>query len=270
MIRQPAVAGQFYRAFPETLRAEVTRHMPAGVERRSVLAGICPHAGLMYSGPIAGEVYARIAIPSQVILIGPNHTGEGPPVSVFSEGAWEIPGGTFEIDDVLAAAIMARCRFATADESAHRWEHCLEVQLPFLQQARPDARIVPIVLGTTHLGNCRELGLTLASLVQETAPPNQRPLLLATTDMSHYEPDHATRKKDRFALDAIEHLDADGLVDAVRMHHITMCGLGPTLAVITAARALGASSASLVRYGTSGDTGGDLNRVVGYAGFTIP
>jgi len=270
MIRQPAVAGQFYHASPEALRADVARHTPTGLERHSAIAGICPHAGLMYSGPIAGEVYARLAIPSKVILIGPNHTGEGPPVSVFSDGAWEIPGGTFEIDGALARAILARCRFATADESAHLWEHCLEVQLPFLQQARPDAKIVPIVLATAHLGNCREFGLMLASLVQETAPPDQRPLLLASTDMNHYESDSATRRKDRFALEAIEHLDADGLVEAVRTHHITMCGLGPTLAVISAARALGASRASLVRYGTSGETSGDLNHVVGYAGFTIP
>lgn len=266
MIRQPAVAGQFYSASPEVLRADVARYSDSSARPHPAIAMVSPHAGLMYSGHVAGAVYSRVSPPEIVILIGPNHTGLGPPVSVYPEGTWLIPGGQLAIDSALAAELIRRYPQAEADTSAHRSEHCLEVQLPFLRQARADVRIVPIVLGTTREEVCRDLGLCLAEIVQARSA---RPLLIASTDMSHYEPDSVTREKDRFALEAIQRLDPEGLQATVRAHQISMCGLGPTVTVLHAVRALGATDSFLVRYATSGEISGDFNRVVGYAGFVI-
>lgn len=278
MIRHPAVSGSFYSASPAALSAEVARHLASTHPPRPAIGVICPHAGFMYSGHVAGAVLSQVTPSSTVILVGPNHTGFGPPISVFPEGTWLIPGGEVRVDDRLAQAILSRCPSAQADTSAHCSEHCLEVQLPFLYHLRPDIRIVPIVVGTTRPDLCEELGRCLAHVVQafEALPEGgsqpgraDRPLLLASTDMSHYEPDHVTRAKDRYALDAIGNLDAEQLTSAVRTHSITMCGFSPTLAVLHGARRLGASQATLVRYATSGDVTGDRDRVVGYAGFVI-
>ncbi len=272
MIRQPAVAGQFYSASPEGLRADVARYFDSSAVPHAATAIVSPHAGLMYSGHVAGAVYSRVSLPDIVILIGPNHTGLGPPVSVYPEGTWLIPGGQLAIDSTLAAELLARYPQAEADTSAHRSEHCLEVQLPFLRQARADVRIVPIVLGTTREEVCRDLGLCLAEIIQVHAAKHSRsarPLLIASTDMSHYEPDSVTREKDRFALEAIQRLDPEELQATVRTHQISMCGLGPTVTVLHAVRVLGATDSSLVRYATSGEISGDFDRVVGYAGFVI-
>ncbi|MBI4402012.1 MAG: AmmeMemoRadiSam system protein B, partial [Nitrospirae bacterium] len=232
MLRQPAVAGQFYSASPEKLAVEVARYTDPSAVPRTARAAVSPHAGLMYSGHVAGAVYSRVALPATVILIGPNHTGLGPPVSIFPDGAWLIPGGEIPIDRSLAEAILARYPRAKADTEAHRLEHCLEMQLPFLRQAHacatrssPDLKIVPIVLRTTREDVCRELGRCLADVIEaHTARQDgdTKPLLIASTDMNHYESDQVTREKDRFALDAIGKLDPAGLMDAVRTHGITM------------------------------------------------
>jgi AmmeMemoRadiSam system protein B len=272
MIRQPAVAGQFYSASPEALQAEVTRYTDSDAPRKPAVAAVSPHAGLMYSGHVAGAVYARITLSSTVILLGPNHTGIGPPVSVYPHGTWLLPGAAVGVDNELAGAILSTFPNAVADTSAHGSEHCLEVQVPFLRSARADVRIVPIVLGHAPEQAYQELGLCLARIIEDRAARQDgspQPLLIASTDMSHYEPDHITRAKDRYAIEAIQALDPAGLATAVRAHRITMCGFAPTVAVLHAARALGASTASLIRYATSGDVTGDRDRVVGYAGLVI-
>ncbi len=272
MVRQPAVAGPFYSASPEALKATVAQYLGPASPTQPVRALVSPHAGLMYSGHVAGAVFARATIPRTVILVGPNHTGLGPPVSVYPDGSWQIPGGEVPIDRQLVEQILARCPQAEADLSAHRLEHCLEVQLPFLRYVRADLRIVPIVLATTNPDICRELGDRLAEIIQDRAAEQAsmaKPLLLASTDMNHYESDQVTREKDHYAIAAIERLDAEELMTAVRTHRISMCGLAPTATVLHAARALGATRASLIRYATSGETSGDYDRVVGYAGFTI-
>lgn len=270
--RLPAVAGQFYSASPQALRAEVERCQDPEGRPEPMLIGISPHAGLMYSGPVAGAVYARLALPETVVLIGPNHTGLGPPISVYPEGTWLMPGCEVPVDRSLAHLILSRFSEAEPDESAHRYEHCLEVQLPFLTHARQDLHIVPIVLATTNPELCRQLGRALASVIRERAAgsPSSRALILATTDMTHYEPDQVARERDAYAIRAIEALDPDALYAEVRNRGITMCGLGPTLVAMEIARDFGANRASLIRYATSGDVGGDRERVVGYAGFLIP
>jgi len=270
MIRPPAVAGLFYSASAAALEEEVAGCLDPSAQPGPVIAAVSPHAGLMYSGPVAGSVYSRIVLPGTIILVGPNHTGIGPAVSVYPEGAWQMPGGAVSIDRDLAQRFLAACPHAEADTSAHQQEHCLEVQLPFLQNRRRQFRIVPIVLGTRDPDLCRAVGESLATIIGRTAGTDDgRPLLVSSTDMNHYESDAVTREKDRHAIAAIEHLDPDALDAAVTAHRITMCGIAPTLAVLHAARGLGARHATLVRYATSGDRSGDRQHVVGYAGFTI-
>jgi hypothetical protein len=277
MVRLPAVAGQFYSASVDTLRADVQRFMAHDVARQTAIAAIAPHAGLMYSGHVAGAVYGRLVAPSTVILIGPNHTGFGPPISVYPEGTWVVPGGEMAIDSELAMDLLASFPRAQADAGAHRFEHCLEVQLPFLihgygpgqsHENEGPTRLLAIVLGTTELELCRALGETLAQVIGRN-PQDSRPLLLASTDMNHYESDDITRQKDALAIDAIQRLEPDQLHTTALAHDISMCGLGPTIAVLVAARKLQATRASLIRYATSGDVSGDHDRVVGYAGFII-
>jgi len=270
MLRTPAVAGPFYSATAAALEDEVARCLDGSAQPRPMIAAICPHAGLMYSGPVAGSVYSRIALPETVILVGPNHTGFGPAVSVYPEGAWQMPGGAVTINRELVEKILALCPHAEADTSAHQREHCLEVQLPFLQNRRRQVRIVPIVLGMRDPALCRAIGDCLAAVIAQSAgTAGGQPLLVASTDMNHYESDTITREKDRHAIEAIERLDPDRLDAVVTTRRISMCGIAPTLAVLHAARALGATGATLVRYATSGDRNEDRARVVGYAGFTI-
>lgn len=272
MIRQPAVAGSFYSASPEALAADLSQYMPRTAAPQAAIAVVSPHAGLMYSGHVAGAVYARVIIPGTAILIGPNHSGLGPPISVYPQGSWLIPGDSVPVDADLAETLLAKLPQAKADTSAHLCEHCLEVQLPFLRRARNDVRIVPILLGAVSLELCRQLGACLARIILDHSPPGggaAGPLLIASTDLTHYEPDQVARMKDRQAIAAIERLDPTALSAAVREQGIAMCGFAPTMTVLHAARALGATTGTLVRYATSGDISHDRTSVVGYAGLTI-
>jgi AmmeMemoRadiSam system protein B len=272
MIRQPAVAGQFYSASPDTLASDVARYLDSLASPQPAIAVVSPHAGLMYSGHVAGAVYAKVSIPSTVILIGPNHSGIGPPLSLYPSGAWMIPGGAVRVDHGLVSAILAEFPRAEADTSAHLHEHCLEVQLPFLHRLRPDLHIVPIVLGHTPETVYEEFGLCLARIIRDRADRQAGeawPLLVASTDLTHYEPDSIVRAKDHHAIGAVQRLDPAGLSAAVRQHRITMCGFGATLTILHTARALGALSGTLIRYATSGDITGEHDQVVGYAGLTI-
>lgn len=272
MIRRPAVAGQFYSADADTLAADVARYTESTAVPTPAIALVCPHAGLMYSGHVAGAVYARVALPQTVILLGPNHRGMGPSLSVYARGTWLVPGGTLEVDEALAEIIVARDPEAQADTTAHQHEHCLEVQLPFLRRFRPDVRIVPILLGHMPDRAYADLGRRLGDILREAADregPSLRPLIVASTDLTHYESDAVTRAKDRHAIEAIQNLDPEGLGATVRSHRITMCGYGATVAMLHAARSLGAGSAFLVRYATSGNVTGDYDSVVGYAGILI-
>ena len=276
MIRLPAVAGRFYSASEDGLRTEVRRAIPdtLGTPVRAI-AAIAPHAGLMYSGGVAAAVYAELIVPPSVVLIGPNHSGQGPTISVFPEGAWVIPGGEVLVNRTLTNDLLHRFPSAQRDTMAHQFEHCLEVQLPFLLHGRNPlssaaVQIVAVVVGMAEPDLYCRLGEALASLIRHRIMAGDpAPTLIASTDMNHYESDELTRQKDRFAIEAIEALDGDRLYREAQTREISMCGLGPVLTVITAARALGATRASLRRYGTSADVSGDRDRVVGYAGFLI-
>ena len=265
-VRHPAVAGRFYPRDPEDLRAEVHSYTSSEPAQTPVRACGCivPHAGYMYSGHVAGAVFARLEIPECCVVLCPNHTGMGRALAIMSEGEWETPLGRIPIDGGFAAALRQSCPLLHEDSAAHRAEHAIEVELPFLQMRQPKLRLVPIALGTQDFESLEQLGLALADII---AAKKQPTLMVASSDMNHYESDAVTRVKDGKAIERILTLDARGLHEVVTQQDVSMCGFGPAIAAITAAKRLGAKSAELVRYATSGDISGDREMVVGYAGF---
>jgi AmmeMemoRadiSam system protein B len=265
-IRYPAVAGRFYPRDPDDLRADVESFLLPRRETVAALGCMVPHAGYMYSGHVAGAVYAGLDLPQRCILMCPNHTGVGYPLAIMSQGTWETPLGQARIDSVLAEALKRSFPLLTENAEAHRAEHAAEVQLPFLQIRTPDCVFVPIALGTSRYEILEALGNAIAQVVHALG---ERVLLIASSDMNHYENDAVTRQKDCKAIERILVMDARGLFDVVMNENISMCGFGPTVAMLTAARRLGATRAELVKYATSGDISGDRDRVVGYAGIVV-
>jgi MEMO1 family protein len=265
-VRHPAVAGRFYPRDRAALLAEVETYEAPVQQPIRALGCVAPHAGYMYSGHVAGAVYARLDIPRRCILMCPNHTGMGMPLSIMSTGEWETPLGAVPIDTELASRLKERFPLLSEDAEAHRSEHGAEVQLPFLQARHSHLRFVPIALGTSQFDALAKLGEALAEVVAAQQEPV---LIIASSDMNHYESDHITRIKDHKAIERILALDARGLYDVVMNEDISMCGFGPTVAMLTATRKLGATSAELIKYATSGDVSGDRKMVVGYAGVAV-
>jgi MEMO1 family protein len=285
MIRQPAVAGTFYpresrellarmrqflaegraeRSEDSATRSAVASSAPmSGAIARDALACLVPHAGYVYSGAVAGAVYARIDIPKRVIILGPRHRPGGANFAINCEGAWETPLGRAPIDTELARALMAACPLLMEDDVAHRREHSLEVQLPFLQALSKEFQFVPIAIGTLKFDELAELGHALSRVIKNS---DERVLLVASSDLNHYESEKITHVKDRQAIDQMLALNPRGLHETVRREGITMCGCGPAVSALTAALDMGATRAELVRYATSADVLGDHDEVVGYAG----
>lgn len=280
MIRQPAVAGRFYPAGPRELEQAVRQLIAeadaiqlaeslAGkvplpdLEPRIARACLVPHAGYVFSGAVAAAVFSQIKFPRQIIILGPRHRPGGADLAVNSEGSWHTPLGDVEIDSDLARALIAGCPLLVEDAVAHRNEHSLEVQLPFLQVLAGEFKFVPIAIATLDFRKLAELGHALAKVISSSGEPV---LLIASSDMNHYESDAVTRTKDHLAINQLLALDARALYDTVRNERITMCGCGPAVAVLTAANDLGVTQAEFVRYATSADINGDRDDVVGYAG----
>lgn len=266
MIRSPAVAGCFYpgtaRELDRTVRG-ITRDIAGRLPARGIVA---PHAGYAYSGAVAGEVFSSVEVRERHIIFCPNHTGFGADAAIMSRGAWRMPWGDAPIDEDLARRLLAASPLLSEDGSAHDREHSLEVQLPFLRRFRESFRFVPICLGRLSLSDCRVLGDAVADAVRDDPSP---PLLIASSDMSHYEPDAKARRKDGKAIERVLALDPDGLYRLVRAERITMCGVIPVTVMLYAALSLGATEARLIKYATSGDVSGDYAQVVGYAGLAI-
>jgi len=225
-----------------------------------------PHAGIMYSGHVAGAVYGSLELPTHFVILCPNHYGAGAPLAIMSAGVWETPLGDVPIASKLAQELKQACSRLEEDVEAHRFEHSLEVQLPFLQYLLHEFYFVPIAIGLGEYAVLEELGHGIAAAIETAAQPT---LVVASSDMNHYESDERTRAKDRKAIDRILALDPKGLLDTIRREDISMCGYGPTIAMLTAAKNLGASQGELVHYATSGDVTGDRAAVVGYAGIII-
>ncbi len=269
-LRHPAVAGRFYPGNRDDLLSEVRGYLAEASSADGVplpaMGCIAPHAGYVYSGHVAGALFGRIEIPERCIILCPNHTGMGRALAIMSEGGWETPLGTVAIDAELAHTLKQGFPLLQEDFAAHRAEHAIEVELPFLQLRQPNVRFVPIAIGTGQLEPLEALGHALA---QSIVAHKHRILIVASSDMNHYESDAVTRAKDHRALERILSLDPHGLYDVVTQQNISMCGFGPTVAMLTAARQLGARSAELMKYATSGDISGDRNMVVGYAGVVV-
>ncbi|MCU1240263.1 MAG: hypothetical protein JWO71_989 [Candidatus Acidoferrum typicum] len=265
MLRLPAVAGRFYPDNPEELTTLVREYAKSQPDQKPAhaKAGLVPHAGYRFSGQVAGAVFSRIALPRKILILGVRHFPRGEPAAVISSGAWRTPIGDAPIDEPLAAALKNESPILREDAVAHSREHSLEVQLPFLQVLAPGFSFVPIALGTVRFDDLVAVGEALARVLA----PNPEALLLTTSDLNHYEDDATTRLKDQKAIDQILALNPLGLYDICRSENISMCGLGPVVAMLTALRALGADRAELVRHATSADVSGDTTSVVGYAGF---
>ena len=266
MIRQPVVAGQFYPESASQLRALIEMMVNENADKQEVIGLVSPHAGYPYSGPVAGAVFSGIEFKDTFIIMGPNHTGRGKPLSIMTQGTWETPLGNVKIDSELARQILDGSSYLQEDEAAHQHEHSIEVQLPFLQYFKSDIQIVPIILSFASGEAYREIGRDIARAVKKL---KREVVLVASSDMTHYEPQEIAQKKDAQAIDAILALDEDELLKRVEELDISMCGYAPAVSLISAARELGAKSAELVKYQTSGDTTGDYSTVVGYAGIII-
>jgi AmmeMemoRadiSam system protein B len=267
MLRLPAVAGKFYPENPRELSQLVKKllHGNPSKPKETYQACLVPHAGYLYSGHVAAAVYERIAFPKRVIVLGVRHFPRGAEASIVSKGVWRTPLGDATIDTELAGKISRFCPVLCEDSVAHEREHSLEVQIPFLQELNPGFTFVPIALGTIRFEELRAIGEGLGKVL--SAEPEL--LLLTTSDLNHYEDDRTTRRKDHAAIDKILQFDGNGLFKVCRDQDISMCGLGPTVAMLTALRHLKSKEAEVVKYATSADISGDANSVVGYGGFVF-
>lgn len=266
MIRPAAVAGRFYPADPDQLKNQIEKFTAEAPAKVTGLGCIVPHAGYIYSGKVAGAVYASLNLPSRFILLGPRHYPRGERLAILSEGSWETPLGEARVDHHLAAELKNVFPSLREDSVAHACEHSLEVQLPFLIQLAGDFTFVPVLIAAERFEGLEALGHALAKAIGKQQNPV---LMVASSDMNHLENDAITRVKDRKAIDAILSVDPRAVYDTVRREEISMCGYGPAVAMLTAARDLGATSATLIRYATSAETTGDFNDVVGYAGIIV-
>lgn len=262
MLRPPAVAGRFYPNDPEELTAVVREYAKPSQAVTRVKACLVPHAGYRYSGHVAGAVFSLIALPTRIIILGVRHSPHGKAIATISSGAWTTPLGNVPIDEALASTLQKECPLLCEDSIAHSTEHSLEVQLPFLQVLSPGFAFVPIALGTLRFDDLVTVGEALARVLAA----NPEVLLLTTSDLNHYENDATTRVKDKKAVDQLLGVNPRGLYDVCGNENISMCGLGPAVAMLTALRLLNASQATLVRYATSADVSGDTTSAVGYAG----
>lgn len=264
----PTVAGQFYPGSAQGLEKQISELVDRKAKKLDCLACMLPHAGYMYSGGVAGRTVSRTKIREKIILLGPNHTGYGAEFSIMTEGEWQTPLGKIKIDDKLAKQILNRSQYLKDDALAHLHEHSLEVELPFLQYFKNDFQIVPVAILSSEVAALKEIGKEIASVIKESNLEDSI-LIIASSDMTHYEPQAQAVKKDQQAIEAILELNEDKLMERIYNLNISMCGYAPVVVMLAAAKSLGAKKAELVEYQTSGDVTGDKSSVVGYAGIII-
>lgn len=266
MIRKPVVAGQFYTASEGLLTKEVAKLSTQKKEKIDAVGVVSPHAGYVYSGEVAGDVLSSIKPKPTYIILGPNHTGYGKPFGLDSERTWKTPLGEVKIDEDLAKVILEHSRYIKKDAECHNYEHSIEVQLPFLQYLNKSFTFVPIVISYADRQIYKDIGKEIALAIKDL---KKDVTVIASSDMTHYEPHEAAKKKDTMAIEKILALDINGFLDTIEKYDISMCGFAPTAIMMQAAIELGAKKAKLIKYNTSGDTSGDYSTVVGYAGIAI-
>ena len=266
MFRNAQVAGQFYPSDPGRLRADLSRLVPAAAEPVHAFGAVAPHAGYVYSGAVAGKVFGAVAVPQTVVVINPNHTGQGVRAALWAEGSWRTPLGDVPVDEALAAFLMERAPVFKHDPRAHLMEHSGEVMLPFLQHRNPEVSVVPLCLMGLKEEEMAQAASALAAAVRLR---EGRVLVLASSDMNHFEDDAATRVKDQAAMDRILALDGPGLLSVTRQREISMCGVYPAALMLEAARLYGVREVRAIAYDTSASAFGDKRRVVGYFGAIV-
>lgn len=266
MIRPPAVAELFYPKDSVQLQHIIEGCIEPVLNKGTAVGVISPHAGYIYSGKVAGAVFSQIKVPKNVIILGPNHAGVGGFASVALDGAWDMPCGRVRINADLAEIILKQDSRFTEDAKVHAVEHSIELQVPFLQYFRPDVTIVPIIFTYSSYETCQSAGKALARAIRLY---KKDVLIVASTDMTHYEPHDIATIKDSFAIDRILAMDGEGLLETVHRNEISMCGVIPVTIALETCKLLKACKASLVRYATSGEVSGDYDQVVGYGGFII-
>lgn len=273
-VRRPAVSGMFYAGTAKELEAQIEwcfKHElgPGAIPSvnnkgpREIVAIVAPHAGYYYSGPVAAHAYGELAndgIFDTAVILGPNHTGYGHPVSLWAGAAWSTPLGEVEIDEELAQRLLGEV--IQADEDAHLHEHSIEVQVPWLQYLYKQVKIVPIAMLAQDIETAWVVGKAISQVGDDL-------VIIASTDFTHYEPHAVAREKDDSVIEAIVALDEEELYDRCKNLNCTMCGCGPVASAIVAAKEMKARKASLLKYATSGDTGGDFSQVVGYSSIVM-
>lgn len=267
-VRKAAVAGQFYPSSGSDLKRQIASFVSRTKEKIKVIGCMLPHAGYVYSGRVATETISSVEVKKRIVLLGPNHTGMGEPYSIMASGIWQTPLGEVKIDSGLAGSILGHGTLFREDELAHSQEHSLEVELPILQYFRSDIEIVPIAFMSDDLALLKQAGAEIASVIKES-PAREDIMLIASSDMTHYEPQASAEKKDSAAIEAILELDEDKLMRTIARLDITMCGYAPVTVMLAAGKLLGATRAQLIKYETSAAASGDKSSVVGYAGIII-
>lgn len=250
---QPAILNRQLQQFSDN--AEISPVVACGV--------MSPHAGYRYSGSVAGALYSSVVVPDVVVVLAVNHRGFGHSAAVWNGGDWEIPGSKVPVNRTLSAEIVQQCPYVTGDTSAHIAEHSAELQLPFLHYHNPNVTVAIICLKLLRKNQCIELGIALGELLTKVAPDA---LIVASSDLNHYEDQQTTLTKDQWVIDRMLALDPDGLYDEVSQRDVSMCGFVPATVTLAACRTLGATRATLIRHTTSADVSGDTDTVVGYAG----
>lgn len=268
VIRRPAVAGQFYPGSNEELSGEVRSLLGKVSHDLDAVGAVSPHAGYIYSGRVAGSVFASIKLKPTYIIMGPNHTGLGGPFELDTSHAWKTPLGEAKIDTTLSEKILKGCGYIKAGSLSHAHEHSVEVQLPFLQFLQKEFKFVPITVAHASIDTYQEIGAAIAKVIRGDGAERDV-ALIASSDMTHYESEDSAGKKDRAAIEAILALDEETLAERVSSLDISMCGYGPVAIMIASVKALGAKEGRLVKYQTSGDVSGDRSSVVGYAGIVV-
>ncbi|MBM4054487.1 MAG: AmmeMemoRadiSam system protein B [Planctomycetes bacterium] len=266
ILRQSAVAGSFYSGDKDRLRHEIDTLVIKDCEKQSALGVVSPHAGYMYSGSVAGSLYSHVIIPDTVVILSPNHTGYGKPYSIWPGGSWNTPLGDIAVNEEVVNELTDNCPLIKKDQEAHLYEHAAEVQIPFIQYFNPDTKIVVMTISARKIQDLKTIGKCMAQTLQKLCPDA---LVVASSDMTHHEPQESANRKDKIAIDEILALNEDGLYNKVHEFRISMCGIYPAVIMLACSKERGAKEARLVRYATSGDVTDDYDQVVGYAGIIV-
>jgi MEMO1 family protein len=267
MDREPIVAGKFYPGSRSTWEPMVRRFLENGEQAQThTILAMAPHAGYVFSGKIAGQTLGRARLAPTVVLLGPNHTGRGASLALWPDGRWKVPGAELQVEGELAERLLQEEPSISKEYEAHRFEHSLEVMIPFLWTLDPNMRIVPLCVAENSIDGLRKAGEGLARVIKGWSGPVS---VLVSSDMSHYVSHEQAKSRDSMALDAVLQLNPPGLFETVRRQGITMCGVLPMTMGLFASRILGGTKAELVSYATSGEVSGDYDQVVGYAGVIV-